>query len=118
MAAKAKTQEEENEELRRFREQWRAEVRSRKQDRMAEDSAPGAGGEPATKSSAEPRPLRNVLAPSLQGTTPLGYVPIRARADSKVQNAGLHVKRVREDTQFTPNQVRPCPDCPRWRTLI
>jgi hypothetical protein len=100
-AGKAKTTDEETEELRRFREQWRAEVKSRKQESKAKAAEDGT-----MFTVIEKRPLQDVHAPSLQGKTPLGYAPIPASPEVHAQLAEPSIKPgPREDTRFTAKQV-------------
>lgn len=92
-----------SDELARFREAWRAEVNYRKQ------LVQGGGSDSTSKVEEEDkRPLQDVLAPSLGGTTPLGYTPMR-----RPEGPPLSVPRTERTTvlattktNFTSTQVR------------
>lgn len=94
-----------NDELARFREAWRAEVKHRKQL--------GQGGSSALPAEdRQERPLKNVMAPSLGGFTPLGYAPVistaqsRSHAPGDVQASGTRTSVLAQTkTNFTPTQV-------------
>jgi F-box protein 9 len=88
-------------ELSRFREAWRQEVKQRKQVVVAQTA-----GEPPplppTGTADEPD-LRDVTAPSLNGFTPLGYAPVQPNTLEWTRNVSSVVHNGR--TNFTPNQI-------------